>query len=266
MPEPKFDIKPIRLLFNNTAGNAAEDQADGNYVSMARRYTGLAAAVNDGYRQRSGGSSGPADAIGLLAIAGDFIPLMQSLDRQYGADSDLPLDDIAQAVDEALRSLAELETWLDRLDIGEHKPAIFDLQLGIAYWAMRHHVPILAAEPVVNALAIRANTATTRQDTAAIYAMMQGLVAHLSGQFRADLERSNPERPWRLLNLNFAITAIRTGDEAMMRYAFDVLNEHLPDERAGFYAEACTLASQPGFPVETRTLIEAEHRRWNPVH
>ena len=32
----------------------------------------------------------------------------------------------------------------------------------------------------------------------------------------ADLERSNPERPWRILHINFAITAIRTEDPAMM--------------------------------------------------
>src|SRR5258706_68768 len=102
--------------------------------------------------------------------------------------------------------------------------------------------------------------------TAAAYALMQGFIAHLAPQLDADLERSNPERPWRLLNLNFAITAIRTGDAALMRFAFDTLNNHLPDERAGFYEEACALASQPGFLPETRALIEAEHARWSRVH
>ncbi|MEP7154977.1 MAG: hypothetical protein ABI905_04345 [Betaproteobacteria bacterium] len=270
MPEQKFDIKPIRLLFNNTANNAAgtnaDDGQDSDYLSMSHRFDGLAVAINESYRQRYGAATGPSDAIGLLAVTGDFLPLMKSLDSQHGPDSELPLDDITQAVDEALRCLAELDTWLDRLDLEGQKPAIYDLQLGIAYWAMRHRVAILAAEPVVNALAIRANAATTRQDTAAIFALMQGLVAHLSNPLKADLERSNPERPWRVLNLNFAITAIRTGDAAMMRHAFDALNAHLPDERAGFYAEASALASQPGFPPETRELIEAEHRRWTQIH
>lgn len=264
MPDQKFDIKPIRLLFDKGQATAGDDTGD--YASMRARFDTMAASVNDAYRQRFGGSPGPSDAIGLLAIIGDFLPLMQSLDSQYGADNELPLDDIAGAVDDTMRCLAELEIWLDRLNLSDEKPAIHDLQLGLAYWAMRHHVPIRAAEPVVNALAIRANTATTRQDTAAIYAMMQGLLAHLAGALKADLERSNPERPWRLLNLNFAITAIRTGDAIMMRHAFDALNENLPDERAGFYAEASALAAQPGFPAETRELIEAEHRRWTQVH
>ena len=72
--------------------------------------------------------------------------------------------------------------------------------------------------------------------------------------------------PWRILNLNFTITAIRTGDAAMIRFAFDTLNRHLPDERAGFYAEAFTLSGQPGFPADTRSLIEAEVSRWTQVH
>ena len=264
MPDQKFDIKPIRLLFNKGLETAADESSD--YASMRNRFDALAASVNDAYRQRFGGAASPSDAIGLLAIVGDFLPLMQGLDSQYGADNELPLDDIADAVDESMRCLAELEVWLDRLSLDDDKPAIHDLQLGLAYWAMRHNVSIRAAEPIVNALAIRANMATTRQDTAALYAMMQGLLAHLSSALKADLERSNPERPWRLLNLNFAITAIRTGDAAMIRHAFDALNENLPDERTGFYAEACALAAQPGFPAETHKLIEAEHRRWTQVH
>ena len=123
-----------------------------------------------------------------------------------------------------------------------------------------------ATEPVVNALAAQANRATTRQDAAAVYALMQGFVQHFAPQLQADLERSNPERPWRLLNLNFAIASIRTGDAAMMRFAFDTLNMHLPEECAGFYEEASALAAQPGFPLETRGIIEAECAKWAKSH
>jgi hypothetical protein len=97
--------------------------------------------------------------------------------------------------------------------------------------------------------------------------MMQGFIGHFSPALKADLERSNPQRPWRLLNLNFAITAIRTGEAELMRFAFDTLNSHLPDEREGFYAEASALASQqPGFPPATRGLIDAELACWTRVH
>lgn len=266
MTKSHTDLKPIRLLLKNADG-VAEDVTD--HALLQKRFKSLAGAVNDAYRLRyggAGGGGGPADVIGLLAVISDFLQLMPSLDSQYGADGELPISDAADAVDEALRCLAELETWLDRLDLSASRENVLDLQLGIGYWAMRHRLPIHAAEAIVNALAVRSNAAETRQETAAVYALMQGFIQLLSPALSGDLERSNPERPWRLLNLNFAITAIRTGDATMMRYAFDTLNAHLPDERAGFYEEAYALASQPGFPLETKSMIESEYARWTGIH
>jgi hypothetical protein len=257
MSERKTPAKPIRLLLNN-AGKA--DLAD--HAPLRERFASLATAISHACRQSAGGG----EAIGLVAIVGDFLPLMQNLDLQYGADSELPLADAGGAVGEALHCLAGLDSWLDRLDLSGQRENIHTLQLGLGYWAMRHRLPILAPESIVNALASRANDATTRQEAAAVYALMQGFVEHLAPSLRADLERSNPERAWRLLNLNFAITAIRTGDAAMMRFAFDTLDRHLPEERAGFHEEACALARQPGFPPETREILEAEFARGTRIH
>ena len=259
MSEPKNSVIPIRVLANN-----ADTPEIADHAPLNTRFASLAESVNDACRRRFGGTAG--DAIGLLAIVGDFLPLMQNLDAQYGTDDELPLHGAAEAVDEALRCLAELDTWLDRLEVAEQRAALHAVQLGIGYWAMRHQLPVFAAEPIVNALAAQSNRAETRQESAAVFALMQGFIQHLAPALAADLERSNPERAWRLLNLNFAITAIRTADAAMMRFAFDTLNSHLPDECGGFYAEAQALASQPGFPAETRGLIEAECARWTRIH
>lgn len=259
------ETKPIRLALRDAAAlttvNAPED------TPLTKRFLPIAGAINDGYRARFGGANvGAGDAIGLTAIVADFLEVSERLDAEYGADSTLPLESLDEAADEALRAATELEGWLDRFSYAGLRVDLQAVMLGIGLWAMRHGLTIFAAEPLVNALASRANEATSRQETAAAYALMQGFIAHFAPQLGADLERSNPERAWRMLNLNFAITAIRTGDAALMRFAFDTLNKHLPDERAGFYEEAGTLASQPGFPPETRALIEAEHARWSRRH
>lgn len=261
---PKMEIKPIRIAFN--AGLGAGDDA---LASLHGHFSRVADALGNASRQRtavaqSDGKS--ADNTALLVLVGDFLALMSRLDQDYKPDGDLPIDDVAEAVDETLRALAEVESWLIRFDLTEQLASVQTLEIGIGYWAMRHGLPIFTLEPIVNALAAQSNAAGSKQETAAVYAMMQGFVSHFSPNHRADLERSNPQRPWRLLNLNFAITAIRTGDPTMMQYAFDTLNVNLPDERAGFYAEAHTLASQPGFPLATRGLIEAEITRWTRVH
>ena len=259
------ETKPIHLAFKDAS--ALLNPAAPAETSLGARFKPLAAAINAAYRERFGGAElGTSDAIALAAAVGDFLDVCAQLDDEYGADNPLPLQDAADAADEALRCATELDPWLDRFELATYRPALYAVVLGIGLWAMRHQLPLATAEPIVNALAFRANEATTTQETAAAYAMMQGFIAHLAPQLDADLERSNPERPWRLLNLNFAITAIRTGDAALIRYAFDTLNTHLPDERTGFYEEAYALASQPGFPLETRALIETEHARWARVH
>ena len=79
--------------------------------------------------------------------------------------------------------------------------------------------------------------------------------------FHAD-GRPRTERAWRILHANFAITAIRTEDPALMEFAFDALDRALPDERAGFYSEAMALALAPRIAPAVRDAIAGRHRRW----
>ena len=127
---------------------------------------------------------------------------------------------------------------------------------------MRHEVEIGAVEVVVNALAKRSNDARSPQELSAVYGLMQGVIANITPLLSADLERSNPERPWRILHINFAITAIRTEDPAMMDFAFDALDDALPGERGGFYSEALALVLAPGVAPAVRERIEARHLKW----
>jgi len=261
------EIKPIRLALKDASVlNPPEE------TPLSTRFSKVATAINDTYRERfgvaspNGGKLDTHDAIALVAAISEFIEVSARLDFEYGADGPLPLEDAGEAADEALRAATELESWLDRFDLGNIRTEWHAVILGIGLWAMRHDLPLRTTEAVVNALAVRSNEAQSKQETAAAFALMQGFIVHLAPQLKADLERSNPERPWRMLNLNFAITAIRSGDAALMRYAFDTLNMHLPDECAGFYEEAYAVASQPGFPPDTRTLIEAEHTKWKRLH
>lgn len=169
--------------------------------------------------------------------------ILESLDRQYGESGELPLegtDDLVAGI------LVELASGDDP-----------DAAIGVALWAMRHSVDVTTPEIVVNALAARSNKARTQEELAAVYALMQGFIAHMAPRLSADLERSNPERPWRILNLNFAITAIRTEDPQMMDFAFDSLARALPDEAQGFFAEALAHALGPGIAPAVRERLEA---------
>lgn len=187
---------------------------------------------------------------------------LESLDRQYGGSAPLELEDAPELVAALHTQLAHWESEATRrkLDAHEHIAAI---TIGVGIWAVRHDVELTAVEPVTNALAWGSNEARNKQELAAIFGLMQGIIAHVTPRLQADLERSNPERPWRMLHVNFAITAIRTEDPALMDFAFDALDSALPDERRAFYSEALARALSPRIPAPVRQCIEARHTRWS---
>jgi hypothetical protein len=105
-------------------------------------------------------------------------------------------------------------------------------------------------------LAKRSNRARGKEELAAVLAIMDAVIDNVRPRLAADLERSNPERPWRLLHANLAITAIRTEEPALMDAAFDALEKALPGEAASFYAEALALALNPGIAPVVRERLE----------
>ncbi len=187
------------------------------------------------------------DAVEAQRLRAELAAL-EALDRQYGGMGALGVEDADAIVDSLVAGLARLDDE--------------DLVIGVALWAIRHEVAIGDIEPVVNALALRSNRARSKQEIAAVFGLMQGVIASVSPRLAADLERSNPERPWRIAHLNLAITAIRSEDPALLDFAFDALDAALPDERAGFYAEALALALAPGVAPAVCERIEARLGRW----
>ncbi len=184
---------------------------------------------------------------------------LEQIDRQYGGETPLRLEGADELVAAALTALAHIYGDLPASDRDEH---LADLVLGVALWAMRHDMEIGFVEPIVNALADRSNAARSQQELAAVFGLMQGVIAHVAPRLAGDLERSNPERPWRPLHLNLAITAIRTEDPEMIEFAFDALERALPDDRSGFFSEALARALSPAVKEDVRNRIERRHLKW----
>lgn len=177
-----------------------------------------------------------------LDLAGR-LETLEAIDRQYGGSAPLALEDIAALLASVLVDLSR---------VGDAS-----LVVGAALWGLRHAVPIEAPEPVINALAERSNGSADKEALAAMLAIMHALAQNVAPRLAADLERSNPERAWRILHVNLAITAIRTEEAALMDKAFDALDRALPDEARGFYAEALALALSPRISPVVRERIEA---------
>lgn len=246
--------------------NSLADASTDEHTGLLRQFDTLSAELLAAHSRSRPGQPNSADLLSLLMLLKTFLDFMSRTDTELGPDAPLPLVDADVATAEALRTCAALEAWLQQLDQTMSLPALDKLITGIALWSMRHDSPLHVAEPVVNALARHANQAETRQEVAAAFALMQGTVEHLKMQLGADLEQSNPERPWRILLVNFAITGIRSGDKLLASHAFSAFNAGLPGERAGFFAEALQLAESAGLDPELTDLIREQAVAAIPHH
>jgi hypothetical protein len=250
-----METKPIQFAYRH-----AGTRADSDYRSAALAFAALRTDLD---ARRGAQGMPPSDDSRALA---SMLGMVERLDAQFGPDGPIALDGVGAALDEAMVAAVAVERSLESAAMTPATGALDRAVAALGLWAARHGVPVETPAPWVNALARIANAAATRQDCAAAFALMQGAVAHLAPALAADLERSDPQRPWRILILNLAITAIRAGEETLMRHAFDTLDAHLPLDAPGFYAEAAERALDPRFPAAQRALIDQRVARWTRAH
>ena len=251
-----IEIKEIKLANVNT--EASKDLRD--------RFETLAVQILEAYELRGSAQAGPTSPPELITAVEEFLGAFEKLDEEYGDTGAILLEDTTELADYCVRCLAELRNWLTRLELPELAPQLDKIIIGAALWAMRHECEVTTPEPVVNALAYGANDAKSKQELAAVYGLIQGLIQAVPESVKGDLEKSNPYRPWRILLINFAIVAVRTQDMPMMLHAFDTLGKYLPEECAGFFAEAVQQAEHPAFGDEVRSLLQAEQAKWTLRH
>jgi hypothetical protein len=251
-----IEIKPMRI--ESVRGEAARQLYD--------QFDKLAPHILSAYAMRALGDAGESAPPHLVQTLRELFATCVRLDTEYGVAGPLPVEDAAEFADAALHCLADLRAWLPRLGIVNHEVAMDKVLLGVAVWALSHEIELSLPDPLVNALAHAANDAASKQDLAAIYGIMQGIIDAAPETMKSDLEKSNPYRPWRILLLNFAIVAIRTQDIPMMLYAFGMLERYLPEECSGFFAETVIQSQHSAFSDAVRGLLNAELAKWTLRH
>ncbi len=134
--------------------------------------------------------------------------------------------------------------------------------VAVADWVMQRGGRVQTLEPVVDALAELANRTREPDRLAEITDFMERLTGACAQSVRADLELSNPGRPWRILHLNRAITATRSLDPERMVRAFDALTHALPHDAPEFFHQGMGEMERLGYPEPVRRVMADYHRRW----
>ncbi|HQU15356.1 MAG: hypothetical protein B7Z66_08400 [Chromatiales bacterium 21-64-14] len=229
------------------------------------------------YEQDAPPATGQVTPKLLAEAAGQLIEILKRIDSDHNADTP-PLDpdphppgpaseeDLSQLADYGLSLLGDLAAWAERLGVQDRKRDLELLAFPLALWVTRHGGELRTMEPVVNAVAVLANQSKDNRALEELYGATGELIDAAALTIRQDLEKGNPGRPWRVLNLNRAIIATRTHNPRIMEQAFGTLVQNLPEDAPAFFREGMGQMDALDYPAPVRAVMERYYRRWCLQH
>ncbi len=129
------------------------------------------------------------------------------------------------------------------------------LALSTGVWIVQHGGSLQEMGLLVNAVATFANQSSRQQDLEALYEASVYLLVGADEFIKADLDKRDTMRPWRLLNLNHGIIATRTNNIEVMKRAYGFLIQHLPEEAPHFFKMAKQKVQSQQHPQHVRNLV-----------
>jgi hypothetical protein len=159
--------------------------------------------------------------------------------------------------------LEKLAAVAARLGLREHSHQMECLAFALALWLARNGAEIGKLEPVVNGLAHLANGIRDRVQLEELWHLISEMVQAVSPSVSEDLERDDPQRPWRILLFNWAIVATRSHRPALMVPAFEALAQNLPEDAPNFFREGMGQMDALDYPSHVRTVMETYFETWS---
>ena len=205
-----------------------------------------------------------AQADQLNGMINGFEKLFAILDKveQQDQPEDNPLDvkSITEIGEYAFTLLQELQAWCTGTSLN-FKDDTDQLALGFSLWVSGQGGKLFSLEPVVDAIAALANQTLEPQQLQNLFQNILQILDAVGDTIRQDLEKTNPYRPWRILNLNAGIIATRTHDPERMEVAFGYLLKNIPDDAPGFFAEGMEQMEKLDYPAHVRAVMNSYYEQ-----
>jgi hypothetical protein len=191
--------------------------------------------------------------------------VMNRIESDTQAPGDTRTEDITEIGEYALRLQETLSGIAEKPALAGQKQPLADLSINLALWIAAHNGQIDTLEPVVDALALAANTTQDPQELAQLSSVIKRIIEAVSAPISQDLEKMNPGRPWRVLLLNHGIVATRSHNTELMEAAFTLLASKLPEDATRFFSEGMQQMEALDYPPHVRETMEKYHHEW-PVN
>ena len=238
----------------------------GNLEAIRHQVESCLQALPAGVEPSTGDSdNGPAmlnEAFGQLLDVMQRMEADQAAQTTSAAASRGGTGDVTELGEYAMQLQDSLAGHASQSGDDDQRQAIATLAVELALWIAAHGGRIDTLEPVVDGLAMIANSIRDPADLESLGRVMGRITEAVAPVIREDLEKINPGRPWRVLLLNRSIVATRSHNTRVMEEAFAVLTRHLPEDAARFFTEGMQQMDALNYPPHVREVMEKYHRQW----
>ena len=200
--------------------------------------------------------SGP---IALASAMSDFFQLASGLEH---TEQQLEAEVASELAHHALELADRLSYQLRQLDIHDQRQNLGQLFVSLAVWFARRRAVLENLDGTADAFATLVNLESDSQALASLSLLMDEVLLAASDEVKADADRSNPWRAWRVLNLNMGIAATRSLDIQLMENTFEELGRRLPYDLPGFFADGKRQMDAQDVPQEVRDLMTRYAEKW----
>lgn len=192
-----------------------------------------------------------------------FFTILGSIEHQSQSSKEVDQAEMQDLADHGLSLMNELNDWAVKLNCDEAQQIFTGLSIPVALWCARQHMSLSQLEPIVNALSRLANSTQDFQLLGEISDAVDVIIDAIAPRIKQDLDKSNPGRPWRILNLNHGIVATRSHDPKRMEAVFEQLLYRLPEDVPEFFREGIQQMDRIGYPQHVRTVMEKYYQLTN---
>lgn len=192
-----------------------------------------------------------------------FFSILDAIDRESDTHKAVERDDMLNLADHGLGLINELNHWAIKLECDEAQQVFTGLSIPMALWCARQHIPLNELDPVVQAVSRLANSTQDTRLLGQVSDAVEVIIDAVTPQIKQDMDKSDPDRPWRMLNLNHGIVATRTHDPRRMEAVFEQLMYRLPDDVGEFFRDGMDQLDRIGYPDHVRTVMEKYYHLTN---
>lgn len=200
--------------------------------------------------------SGP---VPLASALSDFFQLASGLEHQ-GQQPDSEV--ISELANYALDLVDRLSYQLRQLDIHDQRENLAQLFASLTVWFAQRNATIDNLDGAAEGFANLVNGEQAPAELASLCRLIDEVLEAASDKLKMDEDRSNPWRPWRVLNLNSGIAATRALDTQLMRNTFDNIGRRLPYDMPGFFADGKRQMDAQNVPQEVRDVMTQYAEKW----